>query len=172
MDMKESMSKVDDSGEVHDVVCRDLQAAGTRTFEVKLKAGDSYERIQTHGDRCRRATKELETAEEDLDDSLGRMGQLKKDTVGATHALSCGESNEARYLQEALDMIGKFRGQGPAGERPEITPVERQKTAHLPGLWTGSKREATEAAFGKRQKKGSSPVEDKIGKHTGVWGVP
>ena len=105
MDVNESVSKVDDSREVHDVVCRDLQVAGTRTFETKRKADDAHDRIRTHWDRCRRVTKELETAEEDLNDSLGGMGQLIKDTAGATHALSCGvpdlESNEARYLQES-----------------------------------------------------------------------
>ena len=40
------------------------------------------------GDRCRRATVEFVTAEEDLNDCLGRMGRLIKDTAGATHALS------------------------------------------------------------------------------------
>ena len=44
MDMNMSMSKVDDSREVH-VECRDLQAAGTRTFEMKRKADDAHDRI-------------------------------------------------------------------------------------------------------------------------------
>ena len=108
MDMKESMSKVGDSRQVHDVVCRHLQAAGTRTFEMKRKADDALDRLPTHRDRCRRATRELETAEEDHNDSLGRLGQVIKDTAEATYALSCGvldrDSSEARYLQEALDI--------------------------------------------------------------------
>ena len=61
---------------------------------------------------------ELVSDEDDLKDSLGRMGQLVKDTAGATHALSRGvpgrESNEACYLREALDTIEDFRGEGPS----------------------------------------------------------
>ena len=34
MDMQESMSKVNDSQEIHGVLCRALQAAGTRTTET------------------------------------------------------------------------------------------------------------------------------------------
>ena len=66
----------EDRCEVHDVVCQDLHAAGTRTFEMKRKARDAHDRVMAHWDR--RATKELETFEEDLNDSLGRMGQLVK----------------------------------------------------------------------------------------------
>ena len=84
------MSKVNDSRELRDVVSRELQAAGTRTTETKRKADDAHDRIRSHRDRCRRATEELKTAEEDLNDGLGRMGQLIKDTSWATDALSCG----------------------------------------------------------------------------------
>ena len=59
------------------------------------------------------------------------LGQLLKDTAGATHALSCGvpdrESNGARYLQEALDTIEEFQRRGSSRGTTEITLVERQK---------------------------------------------
>ena len=61
--------------------------------------------VRDHRERCRRVSAEYGTAEEDLNECLVRMGQLIRDTAGATHALSCGttdrDSNEARYLQEA-----------------------------------------------------------------------
>ena len=92
-----------------------LGPAGTRTTETKREVDDAHDRIRTHRDRCRLATEELETAEEDLNDSLGRMGQLIKATAGA-HALSCGvpdrDSNAVRHLQEALDMIEEFQRRG------------------------------------------------------------
>ena len=66
MDVKESIrichSKVEDSREAHDVVFPDLQAGGTRTFEMKRKADDAQDQIRAH-------TKEFGTAEEDLNDS-------------------------------------------------------------------------------------------------------
>ena len=93
-------SKFDDSREAHDVVCQDLQATSSRAFEMKRKVDDAQDQIRARWGRCRRATKEFETAEEDLNDSLARPGQLVKDPVWATHALPCGvpdrESNEAR----------------------------------------------------------------------------
>ena len=97
---------------------RNLEDAGKRITETKRKADDAHDQMRTHRDRCRRATKEFEMAEEDLNDSLGRVGQPIKDIARATHALWCGvpdrESNEAHYLEEALDMI---EGEGPVGER-------------------------------------------------------
>ena len=96
---------------------------------MKRKADDAYDRISSHRDQCRRATKELVSAEEELNDSLGRLGQLIKDTV-APHAQSCGvpdrESKEARFLQEALDMIEEFQRREPSRGTTEITLVERQ----------------------------------------------
>ena len=63
-------------------------------------------------------------------DSLGRLGELTKDTAGATHALSCGvpdrESNGVRCLQDALDMTGEFQRRGPSWGTTEITLLERR----------------------------------------------
>ena len=103
--------------------------------ETNRKADDAHDRIKTHRDQCRRATKELETAEEDLNDSIGRMEQLLEDTAAATHALSCGipdlDSHEVRYLHEALDMIEDFQRRGSCRYAAEITLVERQRKVHL-----------------------------------------
>ena len=48
-----------------------------------------------------------------LNDILGRLGQLVKNTAGLAHALSCGvldrHSNEATCLGEALNMIDDFQ---------------------------------------------------------------
>ena len=76
------------------------------------------------------------SAEEDLNESLGRWGQLVKDTAGATHSLSCGvldrDSNKEKYLREALDMIDdthrrtSWRGSA-SQETTEVILVERQQ---------------------------------------------
>ena len=120
---------------------RNWEDAGKRTGETKRKADDAHDRIRKHRDRCRRARKELGTAEEDLNDSIKSTGQLIKDTVGregrATHVLSCGlpdrDSNEVRHLQEALHMIEDFQRRGSRPEATENTLVERQKQVHLSG---------------------------------------
>ena len=62
---------------------------------MKRKADDAHDRIPT---QCRRATKELETAAEDLNDTVGHI------KVNLT--------NEARNLREALDMIEEFQRRG------------------------------------------------------------
>ena len=52
---------------------------------------------------------ELVSAAEELKRQPGKSGPTHQGHCRATHALSCGvpdrESKEARYLQEALDMI-------------------------------------------------------------------
>ena len=62
---------------------------------------------------------EFETAEEDLNDNLGRLEQLVEDTAGATHALSCGvpdrDSNEVRYLEKRSIWSRISRGEVLAG---------------------------------------------------------
>ena len=82
-------------------------------------------------DRCRRTTAEFVTADEDLNDCIGRMGRPVEDTAGATHALSCSvpdpDSNEVRYLQDALDMIEDFQRRGARREMAEVIWVERQR---------------------------------------------
>ena len=50
--------------------------------------------------------------------------------MGATDGLSCGvpdrESNDARYLQEALDMTEEFHRGGSSQGTTELTLEERQ----------------------------------------------
>ena len=81
------MSKVDDTRDVLDTVCHGLEEVGKMTIELKRKADDAYDRTRFYMDRCWRVT--TVSAEEDLNESVGRLGQLVTD-AGATHALSCG----------------------------------------------------------------------------------
>ena len=111
-----------------EVACDDLADAGMKTIDLKRKVDDAHDRTRSHRDRCRRATKELQTAEEDLNNSLGCLGDLVKDTASVAHALSCGvvdkDSNESKYLRETLDMIDEFQSRrGP--ETTEVILVER-----------------------------------------------
>ena len=59
------------------------------------------------------------------------MGQLTRDTAGATHALSCGttdrDCNEVRYLQESLDMIEDFQRRDARRKVADIIMVKRQR---------------------------------------------
>ena len=73
-----------------DAACDDLADAGTKTIDFKRKAEDVHDRTRSHRDRCRRATKDLVSTEEELNDSSGRLSQLVQETVGATQKLSCG----------------------------------------------------------------------------------
>ena len=59
---------------------------------------------------------EYGTAEETLNESRGRVGQLIRDTSGATHALSCGTID----MQEALDMMEDFQRLGARRKVAEI----------------------------------------------------
>ena len=85
--------------DLHDAVCHGLEDVGKKTIDLKRAADDAHDRSRSHRDCCRRATKDHVSAEEELNDSLGRLGQLVKDAEGATHAFSCGvpdrDSNEA-----------------------------------------------------------------------------
>ena len=109
MDVQEPTSKLEDCRDLHDAAYRGLVDAVKRTAETKRKADNAHDQIRAHRDRCRRATAEFVTAEEDLNDCLGRKGQLVKDSGSNTHTWSCGvpdrDSNEVRYLQEALVKI-------------------------------------------------------------------
>ena len=131
MDMQESMSKLTDCRDLHDAACRGMEDVGKRTIETKQKADDAHDQIRAHWGRCCRATAELVTAEEDLNDCLGLMGRLIKNTVGATHAFHCSvpdrDSYEVRSLQEALDMIEDFQRRGARPEMAEVILVERQR---------------------------------------------
>ena len=67
-----------------EVACDDLADARMKTIGLKRKADDADDRTCSHRDRCRQATKELVSAEEELNTSFGWLGDLVKDTAGAT----------------------------------------------------------------------------------------
>ena len=84
-----------------------------RAAELKRKADDVHERTRSHRERCRRGTKEHTKSEAAVYHKMGCLGLLVKDTVDVTHALTCGvpdrESNEAKYLHEATEMIEEWQ---------------------------------------------------------------
>ena len=57
---------------------------------MKRKADGAHDSTRSHTERCRLATKDHMLAEEVLNNSLGSMGHLVKDTAGATHVLTWG----------------------------------------------------------------------------------
>ena len=57
--------------------CDDLADAGTKSVDLRRKADDAHDRIRSHRHRCRRATKDLVSAEEELNDSLGLLGPAR-----------------------------------------------------------------------------------------------
>ena len=122
--------KIKDHRDFHDMACCGLQDAGTRVTEAKRQADDAQDQIRAHREHSRRVSAEYGTAEEDPNECVECVGQLIRDTAGATHALSCGstdrDSNEVRYFREALDMIGDFLRWGARREVAEIILVERQ----------------------------------------------
>ena len=79
--------ELDNRRDLHDAACRGLEDVGKKTTEMKRNADDAYDRTSSHRDQCRRATKELVSAEEEVNDNLGRLGQLIKDTAEATQAV-------------------------------------------------------------------------------------
>ena len=87
-------------------------------------ADEAHDQIRAHRDRCRRVWTECGTAEEELNECLGRMDQLIRDTAVAPHALSCGtadgDTNEVKYLQEALNMIEDFQRRGARREVAQL----------------------------------------------------
>ena len=124
MDLQERMSKVSDCQEVVDVKCRYLKNSGAKFNDAKRKAEGAQGQVKVHRERCRRFSAVFRTAEEDLYERLGRLGQLIRVTAGATHALSCGttdrDCHEVKYLQEAFEMIENFQRRDTRREVAEI----------------------------------------------------
>ena len=98
---------------LHEAASVDLEVASQRTIELKRKTDDADDRTRSHRERCRRARKDHMMAEEVLNNSLGCLGDLARDSASATHALSCEvpdrDSNETKYLREALEMIDEWQ---------------------------------------------------------------
>ena len=131
MNLQERMSKVIDRQAVVDLKCRYWKDSGAKNNDAKRKADDAEDRVKVQRERCHRLTSVYGTAEEDLNESLRRMGQLIRDTAGETHSLSCGttdrDCNEVKYLQEALDLIETFLRRDTRREVAEVILVERSK---------------------------------------------
>ena len=85
---------------LHEAAWIDVQEASRRHSELKRKAAEAHERTILQRECLRRATRDHVKAEEVLNNSVGCLSTLVKDTAGATHALTCGvldrESNETR----------------------------------------------------------------------------
>ena len=100
MDLRESLSKVQDSYECCDKALQDMHEAGTSVTEAKRMAEVGQEQVNDHPEHYRRLSAVYATTEEKLNDGSGRMGELIRDTAGATHSLSCGttdrDCNEAK----------------------------------------------------------------------------
>ena len=128
MDLQERMSKMGVCQEVFGVKCLFLKDLGAKFNEAKRKADHTQDQSEVHRERCRRMSAEYGTAEEDLNDCLGRMGQLIHDTAGAIHALSCctteRDCNGVKYIQKALDQIEDFQRRDTRLEVAEIILVE------------------------------------------------
>ena len=59
------------------------------------------------------------------------MGELVRDTAGATHSLACGttdrDCNEVKYLQEGVGHAGEFSSPRPAEEEDQKPHLERTR---------------------------------------------
>ena len=75
---------------LHAAAWVDVQEASQRHSELKRKQKDAHERTFHHGESLLRTTKDHVKAEEVLNNSLGCLGVLVKDTAGNIHALTCG----------------------------------------------------------------------------------
>ena len=117
---------------------------GTGTGKGRpTKAENAHTGTILHRDSLRRATRDQVKAEEVLNNSLGCFGTLVKDTAGATHALACGvpdrESNETKYLKDALKVINDWQSRCPrrsSGGRAdrdttEVVLVERPQRSQV-----------------------------------------
>ena len=88
-----------------------IRGKDTQRFE-EMAAEQVYDRL----DQYHRLSEECESAEDDLNEGLVCIRDLVRDTAAAAHALSCGtndrDSNEEKYLQEALEIVGEFCAPG------------------------------------------------------------
>ena len=104
--------------------------------------------------RYRPLSAECAAAEECLNDGLGRISELVRDTAAATHSLSCGmndmDRNEAKYLQEALDLFENVHHRVTHREKSEVILVNPVPHAAdgAKAVWEG--REDTEGLSGGR----------------------
>ena len=104
-----------------------------------MTATDAHEKIRSHRERCRRATKEHTRSEAAVKHSLEYLGWHVKETAAATHALTCGnpnlQGNEIKYLRESTELVDELQKQLQgepsvsldATEKSEVLLTERQR---------------------------------------------
>ena len=87
----------------------------------------------TVGKGYRRLSAEYAAAEEHLNDGLGCISDLIRDAAAATHSLSCGTNDrdckEAKYLQDALDLLESFHRGDAHRKESEVTSAERSSSS-------------------------------------------
>ena len=120
--------------DLHDAACRGLEDAGMKTIELKRKADEAFDQIRAHRDR--QATKEFETAEEDLNDRPSE----------AAYKRYCGHHpraivrrpgsriEQSTLFQEAPIQSRSFSGGGRVGERLRSPLSNVSNSLNLLGL--------------------------------------
>ena len=83
----------------HEAAWFDVKEAGRRHSELKRKAEEAHTRTYLQRETIRRATSGHVKAEEVLNNGVGCVGTLVKDTADSTHALTCGIPIENRTKQ-------------------------------------------------------------------------
>ena len=84
---------------------------------IIVKADDAHDRIWTHQDRCRRASKELETAEEDINDWVNLSRTPRGPPTSCRVEFRIVSQTKPATFKQRLILSKCFRGEGPAGER-------------------------------------------------------
>ena len=123
----------------HEAICVEARKALHRAYDIKRKASEIQESLATHRKRTRRISNEHARAEGHVNDGIGSLGRALQAAAKATHSLTCGvpdrESNEAKYLREATELIEGWQLQlqggqamkGPSSEHSEVILVEKKR---------------------------------------------
>ena len=127
----------------HEAICVEARKALHRAYDIKRKASEIQESLATHKKRTRRISNEHARAEGHVNDGIGSLGRAVQAAAKATHSLTCGvpdrESNEAKYLREATELIEGWQLQlqggqamkGPSSEHSEVILVEKKDDTPL-----------------------------------------
>ena len=129
--MDSALREVSNYHALYEAAWFDVKETGRKHSELKRKVEEAHTRTFLQRGSNRRATSDHVKAEEVLNNGVGCLGTLVKDTTGTTHALR--ESNETKYLKEALDMINDWQSRSSrrrseshdGQETTEIILVER-----------------------------------------------
>ena len=106
--MDSAFREISNCRALHEAAWFDVKEAGRRHSELK-KNEEAHTRTFLQRESSRRATSDHVKAEGVLNNGVGCLGTLVRETANVTHAHACGvpdrESNETKYLREATDMI-------------------------------------------------------------------